>query len=279
MPWRKADRCYGELSGEHVRNVAWVNFYGSRDGRRFLLRQAIGLAIAAMALCAVFGDGQVDLLITRWFFDETRRIFPLTDQWLLKTVLHDAARTTSVVAMLTLIGITVMSWLAERSRPVHAHRQTLLLASTACLAGAATVSMLKHFSSHACPWDLAKFGGTASYHALFATPIATEVIQGCSPAAHPLAGYAWLGVGFALFPVARQMAWQAWTSAFALGSVFGAVQILRGAHFLSHVLWSAWCVWGANVALLIACVYLPARLALKTDSGEHRQPIAEGSRS
>jgi membrane-associated PAP2 superfamily phosphatase len=29
----------------------------------------------------------------------------------------------------------------------------------------------------------------------------------------------------------------------------------RGAHFLSHVLWSAWIVWAVNVALLgFACV-------------------------
>jgi membrane-associated PAP2 superfamily phosphatase len=32
------------------------------------------------------------------------------------------------------------------------------------------------------------------------------------------------------------------------------VQIARGAHFVSHVLWSAWIVWGVNVALLgFAC--------------------------
>jgi len=70
------------------------------------------------------------------------------------------------------------------------------------------------------------------------------------PAAHPLAGYAWLAVGFALYPLARRRAWQAWAAAFAFGTLFGAVQIARGAHFLSHVLWSAWIVWGVNLALL-----------------------------
>jgi membrane-associated PAP2 superfamily phosphatase len=262
-----------------VREAAWLNYYRSRDGRRFLLRQAVGLAIGALALRAVFGDGQVDLLITHWFFDETRHVFPLADQWLLKTVLHDAARTTSVAAMLALLGLTVTSWLARPSRRVHAHRHTLLLASTVCLAAAATVETLKHFSSHACPWDLAIFGGAASYHALFTTPVAAQVILGCSPAAHPLAGYAWLGVGFALLPVARRAAWQSWMLAFALGSLFGVVQILRGAHFLSHVLWTAWFVWGANVALLTTCVYLPTRLVLGTHSGEIRRAVAEGSRS
>ena len=69
-------------------------------------------------------------------------------------------------------------------------------------------------------------------------------------AAHPLAGYAWLAVGFGLYPIARRRAWQAWAVALALGTLFGGVQIARGAHFPSHVLWSAWIVWGVNVALL-----------------------------
>lgn len=235
--------------------VAFLDFYRSGDGRRVLLYQAVALAASAAALSVGLGDGRLDLTIAQWFFDDVRRIFPLANEWLLKTVLHDAVRTTSAVAALALLGVTVASWATSHPRAARAHRDALLFTSMATLAAAAAVGALKHFSSHACPWDLAIFGGYAAYHPLLGAHAAAADVDGCLPAAHPLAGYAWLAVGFALYPVARRRAWQAWAVAFTLGTLFGGVQIARGAHFPSHVLWSAWIVWGVNVALLgsISC--------------------------
>ena len=34
----------------------------------------------------------------------------------------------------------------------------------------------------------------------------------------------------------------------ALGALFGAAQVMRGAHYVSHVLWSAWICWTLSVA-------------------------------
>jgi membrane-associated PAP2 superfamily phosphatase len=150
----------------------------------------------------------------------------------------------------------------------------LLLASAACFGGAAVVGILKHFSAHACPWDLAAFGGPAAYQPLFGAHAGAQVVRGCSPAAHPLVGYAWLGVGFALRPFARHAAWRTWALAFTLGTALGVVQMMRCAHFLSHVLWSAWVVWTVDVALMTACARLPAILR----SGEQlsRPPASNG---
>jgi membrane-associated PAP2 superfamily phosphatase len=239
-----------------------AEYYGSDAGRRFLLHQTVLLAVNAAALCAVFGNGRVDIAVAGWFFDDVRHVFPLTDQWLLKDVLHDAVRMVGAVSALALLGLTVTSWITPRPQRLHEHRRTLLLVCGACYSGAAAVEILKHFSAHACPWDLALFGGTAAYQPLFGAPIAAQIVRGCSPAAHPLVGYAWLGVGFAVLPVARSAAWRAWAGALALGTVCGAVQILRGAHFLSHVLWCAWIVWGVNILLLTVCICLPASLRL-----------------
>jgi membrane-associated PAP2 superfamily phosphatase len=239
-----------------VRAPSFLDFYRSRDGRRVLLYQAVALAASAIALSLSLGDGRLDLTIARWFFDDVRRLFPLANEWLLKTVLHDGARTTSAVAALALLGVAITSWVTRQPRALRAHREALLYTSIATLAAAAIVGVAKHFSSHACPWDLAMFGGSAPYHPLLGAHAAVPNVDGCFPAAHPLAGYAWLAVGFALYPIARRRAWQAWAVAFTLGTLFGAVQIVRGAHFLSHVLWSAWIVWAVNVALLgLACAW------------------------
>lgn len=238
--------------------MAFLDFYRSRDGRRVLVYQGVALAASGIALGLGLGDGRLDLTIARWFFDDARRIFPLTNDWLLKTVLHDAARTVSVVAALALLGLALTSWIAPRLKAVREHREALLFTSIATVVAAAIVGALKHFSSHACPWDLAMFGGSAAYHPLLGVHARAPNVDGCFPAAHPLSGYAWLAVGFALYPLARRRACQAWAAAFALGTLFGVVQIARGAHFLSHVLWTAWIVWGVNLALL-ACLAMRRR--------------------
>jgi membrane-associated PAP2 superfamily phosphatase len=221
-----------------VRSALFVDFYRSDAGRRVLVYQAAALAAGAIALSLGLGDGHLDLTIAHWFFDDARRVFPLTNQWWLKTVLHDAARTASAVAALALLGVAAASCGAPQRSALRAHRDLLLFVSSATLAAAAGVGALKHFSAHACPWDLELFGGIAAAPA------------GCSPAAHPVVGYGWLAVGFALYPFERRRAWQAWTAALVLGTLLGGVQIARGAHFLSHVLWSAWVVSAVNVALL-----------------------------
>ena len=112
-----------------MRAVPFLDFYRSRDGRRVLFYQALALAAGAIALSVGLGDGRLDLTIARWFFDDARRIFPLTNQWLLKTVLHDAARTVSAVGALALLGLTVTSWIAPQVRAVRAHREVLLFTS------------------------------------------------------------------------------------------------------------------------------------------------------
>lgn len=255
----------------------FLDFYRSRDGRRVLLYQAVALATSAIALIVGLGDGRLDLTIARWFYDDARRIFPLTNDWLLKTVLHDDARTISIVAALTLLGITITSFVAPRPRALRAHREALVYTSIATIVATAIVGALKHFSSHACPWGLAMFGGSAVYHPLLGVHAASPNVDGCFPAAHPLAGYAWLAVGFALYPTARGRAWLAWALAFALGTLFGGVQMMRGAHFLSHVLWSAWIVWGLNVLLLSSSRYWPARASVRRtqDVGPLRGGVRE----
>ena len=107
----------------------------------------------------------------------------------------------SAVAALALLGLTVTSWVDSAAESaLRAHREVLLFTSIATLAAAAIVGALKHFSSHACPWDLAMFGGSATYHPLLGAAGRRPAVDGCFPAAHPLAGYAWLAVGLALYP-------------------------------------------------------------------------------
>ena len=251
----------------------FLTYYRSDAGSGFLLGQVRWLAAAAVLLFVLFGATDLDRAATRLAFDDALRLFPLTENWWLKNVLHDGARTVSALAAFALLGGASAGWLLPRWLPrVHAHRQALAYVTVAAFGAAALVGVLKHFSGHACPWDLVDFGGTVAYSHLFAGGSKAATVTGCFPAAHPLTGYAWLGVALVLYPTRRRAAWRWWLCTFALGTLFGVVQIARGAHLLSHVLWSAWVVWAAQLALLGAWRYAPQRTSATERATDARAP-------
>jgi membrane-associated PAP2 superfamily phosphatase len=230
--------------------------YRSEAGRRFLRAQSVWLVVA-LAVLAVFNVTDLDRALTRQFFDSAQQSFPWTDNWWLKKALHDYARTASAICAVTVLGLTTVAWFGPRGLSwLRARRHELAFVALASLGSSLLVGVLKHFSAHACPWALTEFGGTNVYAHLFGAVQSAPGMQGCFPAAHPLSGYAWLCVAFVLYPrFGAKVAWSWWATAFALGTVFGIVQIMRGAHFLSHVLWTAWLVWAADVALVALYSY------------------------
>lgn len=166
--------------------------------------------------------------------------FALRDHWLLTNGLHDGGRRLVWLAMLLLcLGVW---WPLGALRRISLTRR-LQLAATPLLAALA-VSALKSASATSCPWDLAQFGGVARHASHWLQALQPDGGSGhCFPAGHASAGFSFLGGYFALRhdePVlARRWLW----AALGAGLVFGLGQQLRGAHFMSHTLWSAWICW------------------------------------
>lgn len=236
-----------------MRSQSFLEYYRSDRGLFFLRRQAHRLAAAGLALLGIFHLTDLDRDITRVFFDRGGGVFPLTNDWWLKTALHDAVRTAAGSVALALLAVTATAWLVPRLRAAHSRRHELTFMAAAALLSAAAIGALKQYSAHACPWDIVEFGGLAPYRLLLGGHEAVPALEGCFPAAHPLVGYAWLCAGFALFPSAPHTARRFVWAALAAGTIAGAVQVMRGAHFVSHVLWTAWTVWAINLALLTLC--------------------------
>jgi membrane-associated PAP2 superfamily phosphatase len=103
---------------------------------------------------------------------------------------------------------------------------------------AVAVVLLKNASPWSCPWDLVEWGGR------YAAPGPGR----CLPAAHPLTGFALFGLYFALRRDWPRAARAALAAAWTIGLAAGAVQVARGAHFASHVLWTAWVAWAVALA-------------------------------
>lgn len=112
----------------------------------------------------------------------------------------------------------------------------------------AIVGLMKKYSGVWCPSELVRYGGSHTFHLLFAARPA-GVAVGCNfPAGHATAGFAWLGLRLLPIEPRWRVTWG--FAALTLGWVLGAYQMLKGAHFLSHTL-ATMCIAGA-VTLLIS---------------------------
>ena len=107
----------------------------------------------------------------------------------------------------------------------------------------AAISVLKYLSKSSCPWDLAVFGGTGTQLSHWNFVLADGGPGRCFPSGHVSGAFALLGLSYAIRPISAKIANWALIAVLALGAILGAGQVLRGAHFVSHVLYSAWLCW------------------------------------
>ena len=159
--------------------------------------------------------------------------------------LHEVPRALSM-GLLVLLGVgAVWPWGFLRRL---ARRDRVQLALSV-LAAIAVSTLVKRISSSSCPWDLAEFGGVARYVSHWSWGVWDGGAGHCFPAGHASAGLGFVAGWFVLRRTAAHLA-AAWLwTALAVGVLLGLSQQLRGAHYLSHTLWSAWLCWSFGLAV------------------------------
>jgi membrane-associated PAP2 superfamily phosphatase len=191
---------------------------------------------AALLLVLAWDASGLDLALAQG--SGSSRGFPLHGHWLLATVLHDAGRR---LAWLLVVAASLAVWWPVGPWRRIAPRGRLQFAATA-LACALAIALFKGASATSCPWDLRDFGGLAPHRSHW-DPTADGGPGHCFPAGHAVAGFGFAGGWFAWREadpaVARRWGW----GSVAAGLLFGAAQQMRGAHFFSHTLWTAWICW------------------------------------
>lgn len=189
----------------------------------------LGLALLGLLAWDVSG---LDLWLSRAV--GSARGFAWRDAWVLRTLLHEAARG---LALLVLLLLCWDAWLPLRPGPSRARRAYWLavVVGTALL-----VPALKQASLSSCPWDLSEFGGTAFYRSHWLLGVGDGGPGRCFPSGHAVSAFAFIGQYFLWRDhrphAARALLW--WV--LGAGLLFTLTQLLRGAHFLSHGLWTAW---------------------------------------
>ena len=166
--------------------------------------------------------------------------FALREHWLLASVLHDGARRVGwALALLLCVAVWFpVGWL----RRVAFHRRVQLALTT--LVAVTAISTLKSFSRTSCPWSLAEFGGVAHYVPHWSNFFVADGGNGrCFPAGHASSGFSFFGGYFALRRDLPQLAVVWLIATVAVGMALGIAQQVRGAHFMSHTLWTGWICW------------------------------------
>ncbi len=181
----------------------------------------------------------------------------LRSGYLTQDVLHAAGRQASKNLWFALALMTACSFFIP---PIKSWRMPLLYLLLATGLSTAVVGLLKRFTDMDCPWDLLRYGGEHAYYGLFSPRPAMLGHAKCFPAGHASAGYAWVALYFFCLRVQPRWRWWGLGLALAVGLVFGVAQQLRGAHFLSHDLWSLMACW-----LTALWLYL---LMLQSDTSE-----------
>ncbi len=229
--------------------------YSLNTGKNFYLqqalnlKQAIGLLVTAYFLAIVYPATGLDQFLIAAYFDVASQHFPLKHEVLLEQFMHTGLKYCVMAVAITSLLIALQANIRLAYRATFLSRIQMLLknpyfyAFIGMVVSTSTVAYFKSTSMHACPSDLTIYGGDLPLFKLFETLPAGIKAGHCFPGGHASGGFALMAFYFAFRQAKPMFAAICLSIALFLGFAMGWGQMLRGEHFLSHNLWSAWLVW------------------------------------
>lgn len=113
------------------------------------------------------------------------------------------------------------------------------------------LTKLKAISPAPCPWDVSLFGGDVLYRHATAYTLGAAGGGHCFPSGHASGGFAFFSVYFATMARTRmRLPWL--LPGLVAGWIFALGQQARGAHFLSHDLWTMTFCWTGALLLFFS---------------------------
>ncbi len=183
-----------------------------------------------------------------WYFDAARGEWRGAHDFWADTILHiaggRAVRCLGALVLMLWVGSGFVSALRPYARPA-----AFVFVSMALSIG--LVGLLKQLTNIDCPWDLHEFGGRFPLISLLGDRPDEMRPAHCFPAAHASSGFALVAFYFVLRERHAGSALSALWASMLVGLSFGIAQQARGAHFLSHDVWSAFLVWITTLSIYV----------------------------
>ena len=198
-------------------------------------RLDLAVALLGLLVLVLWEASGFDLTLSRLY--GTRAGFPWRDAWLTRALLHDGGRAAAWGVAGLMVGAALWS---ANDAPGRKHRWYWIGVSVLCLL---TVPTIKRITAISCPWDLAEFGGVAAYVPHWRIGVSDGGSGHCFPSGHAVAAFAFLSLYFGWRAHRPRQARLILVLVCCAGVLFGWAQLARGAHYVSHTLWSAWLCW------------------------------------
>jgi membrane-associated PAP2 superfamily phosphatase len=199
-----------------------------------------GLLWSALLILYIGNATNLDLALADAAFDRVTRSFPMQHAWLAEQFNHVILK--AILSALGAFSVVLALWDAWRPyRGWSASRRIgMRVVAMSAVVVPVAISLLKRASVSHCPWDLQRYGGTAPYVRLLEMMPAGVAPGHCMPGGHASSALWLVAVAAFWWPHSRAKAVAVALAMLALGGMVGWLQQLRGAHFLTHTLWSAW---------------------------------------
>ncbi|WP_395405485.1 phosphatase PAP2 family protein [Pseudoduganella sp. UC29_106] len=225
------------------------------------------LAVSVLGISALFilwlGQAtNIDLQLADAAYDQARQLFPLQHAWFAEQFNHEILKKIMTVAA---VGAVLLA-LYDSWRPFKgwdwSHRIGVRVLGMSALFVPLLTSLLKRSSSSHCPWDLQRYGGDAPYIRILELMPHGVSAGHCLPGGHASSTLWLIALSAFWWPKAPRKALAVGLAALVLGFGVGWVQQLRGAHFLTHTLWSCW----VACAVVFAVYQLNTKVLAKVPS-------------
>lgn len=215
-------------------------------------RRLCGVTLVSLLLLAAWDLSGLDVPLAHLVGNPHG--FPLRSQHAFVLVMHEFPRTLSSLLVLGLLVGIVRPW-SFLQRLTRAERAQLALSVVGAML---LVTAFKKMNSTSCPWDLAEFGGSARYVSHWLWGVHDGGPGHCFPAGHASSAFGFLAGWFVIRRAAPDLSHRWLLLSLAFGLFLGLGQQLRGAHYMSHTLWTAFTCWTFGL-LLDAALALRAR--------------------
>jgi len=195
----------------------------------------------------------LDIRLEQFFYDYQHQLWPYKETWLTQDLLHRGGRDVVALVIIGMFLFLLATLFNDRLAPYRRNAIFLLLSS---LTGIGLVAVLKASTHIYTPWDLQIFGGLYPNIRLFDSVPNNLPVGHAFPSGHASGGFALLSFYF----MARSHQYRHSSlflyTALGLGLTFGLDQQIRGAHMLSHDLFSPAICWSS--CLIWSALLLPA---------------------
>ena len=195
---------------------------------------------------SVFSILNIDFTLADFLYRLQGNTWAWKEAFITQDILHKGGKWLSLAMGLAILLLLILSTMVTRLKE---YRTPLLYLFSATLLSALLVATIKHLVSMECPWDLIRYGGDRGFIGLLDIRPPSVPASACFPAGHASAGYTWIALYFFFTAIRPHWRWAGLALGVGLGLTFGITQQFRGAHFLSHDLWTVMICWTVSFVL------------------------------